>query len=368
MRKRFVPLMVAFAAMAVARRCRKIRPIMSLPALLLLACVPVRAEELVFPQGRFLNLTAVEKRSYARLDFPSGMPLWPARIVAAGTPGWEVPRAALKLIWTTIFPSIFVPAGDYNLVFAGPQPSLQGCANGMITGAGSSCVANCQSTATMDPAEFAIPWKVAAGERYELKAQQIVPAPAPTVVWSGIGCRYGITQPPGHGVADICLTNTSARSGSAAVPVCRSIRFSLTASSQDSEYRRVSAPAATALPPPAVEEPAWLTVTSTPPGAAVRVNDNFFGKTPAKLKLVAGDYTIAIELPGYTTWKRSLKLVSGSQISVNAELAPASPPPPESPPAPPPHAKTVPPPGNSSNPTPAHAARNSFTRGAHEVS
>ena len=63
-----------------------------------------------------------------------------------------------------------------------------------------------------------------------------------------------------------------------------------------------------------------MTVTSTPPGAAVRVNDNFFGETPAKLKLVAGDYTIAIELPGFTIWKRSLKLASGSAISVDARV------------------------------------------------
>jgi hypothetical protein len=367
MRKRFVPLRVAFEARAVARRCR-IRLIVSPPALLLLACVPVRAADLVFPQAQFLHLSRVEKQPYGQLDLPPGvrlLPLWPARIVAAGTPGWNVPPAPPKSIWTALSPSIYVPPGDYSLVFAGPQPWDIGCVNGTTSmGRNRTCTAVCGFTATMDPAEVAIPWKVAAGERYEVKAEVIVRAPAPTVVWSGAGCRYGIVQTPGYGVADFCLTNTSARSGTAAVPVCRSVRFSVTGS-RDS---RTVAASATALPPPAVEEPAWLTVTSTPPGADVRINDNFFGKTPAKVKLVAGDYTIAIELPGFTVWKRSLKLVSGSQISVDAQLAPASPPPPKSPPAPPPHAKAVPPPGNSSNPMPAHAARNSFNGGAHVVS
>ncbi len=342
---------------------------MSLPALLLLACVPVRAEELVFPQGQFLNLSDAEKQSYARLDFPPGLRLWPARIVAAGASTWEVPRAPVKVRWNTLFPSIFVPAGDYNLVFAGPQPWVFGCANETVSmGGNRSCFANCYSTATMDPAEVAIPWKAAAGERYKIKAQQITPAPAPVVVWAGIGCLYQVASQPGHGVANICLTNTSAHHGTAAVPVCRSVRFSLTGSGERSEFAAGSGSTAKALQLPAVQEAAWLTVTSTPPGAAVRVNDNFFGETPAKLKLVAGDYTIAIELPGFTIWKRSLKLASGSAISVDAQLTPATPPPPESPPAPAPSPKPAPPSGNPSNPTPAHAARNSSTGGAHVVS
>ena len=361
---RFVSPMAALAAMATARR-RKIQPTVTLPALFLLACLPVRAEDLVFPQGQFLNFSAVEKRSYARLDFPPALRqvlLWPARIVAAGTPGWVVPRAATRSIWTNAPPSIFVPAGDYNLVFTTLEPWPPGCANGMVSGSRSSCTANCYSIATLDPPEVSLPWKAAAGNRYEIKAQQVVQAPAPAVVWAGMGCLYHIANQPGYGVTDICLTDTSARHGTAAAPVCRSVRISLTGSSQD------RAPAAKAPPLPAGPEPAWLTVTSTPPGAAVRVNDNVSGKTPTKLQLAAGDYTIAIELSGFTTWKRSLKLTSGSAISVDAELAPAAPPPPESPPAPPPHAKAAPPPGKPPNPTPAHTARNSFRRGAHEIS
>ncbi len=321
MRQRFVPFNV-------------------LPAALLLACVPVLAEDLVFPQGQFLNLSTVEKRVYARLDLAAGLRLWPARIVAAGGTVWEVPRPSDKVRWTTVVPSIYVPAGDYSLVLAGTHPWGVGCVNQSIrTGGGSGCAANCSSTAAMDPAEVGMPWKAVEGQLYEIKAQPVVAAPNPAVEWAGSGCLYRISNPSGYGAVEICLANTSARHGTAAIPVCRSIRYSLRAIVEGRQAVAASAPITTAVQAPGVEEPAWLTVTSTPPGATIRVNDNFFGKTPSKIKLAAGDYTIAIESPGFTTWKRSLKLVSGSAISVDAQLGAAAPAPAEPPPAPPPRGK-----------------------------
>ena len=323
----------------------------------LLAGMPLLAEDLVFPQGQFLNLSNSEKRSYARLDFTAGLALrsswlslWPERIVPAGAPAWAVPPVPVKLRWNSLFPSIFVPAGDYNLVFTGAQLAPRGlrsfgCANDTIQmSATTGCSANCNSTAMLDPVEVAIPWKAIAGERYEIQAEQVVRAPLPVVQWVLFdACRYRLASATGYGVADITLTNTSALHGTAAIPVIRSVRFSLTGSGLDTEAGAISAPAAQGLQPSAAAEPAWLTVTSTPSGASIRVNQNIFGKTPAKLKLVAGDYAIAIELPGFTIWKRTLKLVSGSAISVDAQLAPASSPPSESLPPPPPRAQAAPP-------------------------
>jgi hypothetical protein len=319
--------------------------------------VPLLAEDLVFPQGQFLNLSNPEKRSYARLDFTAGLALrsswlslWPERIVPAGAPAWAVPPVPVKLRWNSLFPSIFVPAGEYNLVFTGAQLTQRGlggfgCANNTLPmGNNRLCSANCSSHAVTDPVEVAIPWKAIAGERYEIQAEQVVRAPLPIVEWILFDvCRYRVAPAAGYGVADISLTNTSAHHGKDAIPVIRSVRFSLTGSGLDTEAGAISAPAAQGLQPSAAAEPAWLTVTSTPSGASIRVNQNIFGKTPAKLKLVAGDYAIAIELPGFTIWKRTLKLVSGSAISVDAQLAPASSPPSESLPPPPPRAQAAPP-------------------------
>jgi len=369
-REQAVPVMVCL--------CRKIGRIVLTLAFLLLAWAPCPAQDLVFPQGQFLHLTKTEMQSFARLNFSipfepawkqDRLRLWPVRIVAADGRVWQVPLAPVNN-WKAnsggLFPSIFVPPGDYTLVFTGARlapmwsrGALSGfaCANDtMGMGGNRICEANCSANATMDPVEVAIPWKATAGEHYDLEVRQIVVAPLPAVEWAGVECYYWVADALGYGAADICVTNTSARHGIDSMPVCRSIRFTLSGSSPNGKTVVVPVPAANAAPSSAVPEPAELIVSSTPPGAAIRINDNFFGKTPARLKLVAGDYTIAIDLPGYATWKRSLKLAAGSQITVDAQLAPASPPPPDSPPASPPN--SAPASETPSSKTPAYAARN----------
>jgi hypothetical protein len=348
--------MVTLGWISAALGGRKSRPWAFLFGLFLLMSVPVYAEDLVFPQAQFLNLSSAEKRSYARLDFTAkvqlthtALLLLPDRIVPAGAPAWEVPRPPVKLRWNSMAPSIYVPPGDYTLVFTGSRMAPTGlmnfgCLNQSISmGNNLICASNCTSHAVMDP-EVSIPWKAIAGERYEIQAEQTVRAPLPIVQWAPFNvCRYNVAPAAGYGVADIRLINSSARHGTDAIPIVRSVRFTVTADSLKGATNAGSSPAAQVLQPPAAEEPAELTVTSTPAGASIRVNDNFFGKTPTKLKLVAGDYAISIELPGFTTWKRTLKLVSGSAISVDAQLAPSSSQPPESPPALPPSAHPAPP-------------------------
>jgi len=306
----------------------------------LLAGVPVWAADLVYPQGQFMNLTTAEKRSYARLDFGVGLRIWPARIVKSDHSAWIVPRTPPLSVWKAqLYPSIYVPPGDYVLVFANPMFWPVSCTNA----ASSSCRANycgANLNSLLEQSTVELPWKGAAGERYEVAARLVSPAPQPAVEWAGFGCRYRLALRPGYGIADFCLKQTSSAHGSDAAPQCHSSRFAIenpnagelltepgpeTASSSAGASGQAAAGGAQARPAP--QEPAWLTVTSSPPGAAIQLNGILFGKTPAKLKLVSGEYSIVVEMPGFTGWKRTLKISAGSAISVDAQLAPAAPPP-----------------------------------------
>ena len=307
---------------------------------MLMACLPLGATDLVFPQGQYMSLTSGERRAYARLDFTVGLQVWPARIVKADGSAWKVPATPVPSVWRSpVFPSIYVPPGQYVVEFAGPQFWPTACDNETMQVPGGRCVASCGYgySASTEPAEMTFSWNAAAGERYQLSAKLIVRAPRPTIVWAGVWCRYQITIPSGSGIAELCLQHTSARRGSEAAPHCSSVQYSfghrptgglpgaLSAGSGAAPQAQ-PAPAGEAASPPAAPEPAWLTLTSTPPGAEIRLNGTLFGTTPARLKLVPAEYTIDIELAGFATWKRTLKLASGSAITVDAELAPASPP------------------------------------------
>ena len=67
-----------------------------------------------------------------------------------------------------------------------------------------------------------------------------------------------------------------------------------------------------------------LTVSSTPAGAEVFLNDRSVGVTPVRLPRVrAGSYAIRVELPGYETWTASVRVVANQENRATAPLSPS---------------------------------------------
>jgi len=58
--------------------------------------------------------------------------------------------------------------------------------------------------------------------------------------------------------------------------------------------------------------PSWapVTLTSSPPGANVLVDGRVLATTPAELELTAGERAISVQLAGYNTWQRSIRVVA----------------------------------------------------------
>jgi hypothetical protein len=75
--------------------------------------------------------------------------------------------------------------------------------------------------------------------------------------------------------------------------------------------------------PPAIataEVDATIAIVSAPTGADINVDDAFVGNAPASLKLKPGKHTIKVTKVGYKDWSRQMTALSGSQVSLNAEL------------------------------------------------
>jgi len=70
---------------------------------------------------------------------------------------------------------------------------------------------------------------------------------------------------------------------------------------------------------PAAASNAEIAVTSNPAGADIELDGTFVGNTPSTIGVSAGDHTIDVQKPGYTTWERKIKVTSG-KISLDAEL------------------------------------------------
>jgi hypothetical protein len=62
-----------------------------------------------------------------------------------------------------------------------------------------------------------------------------------------------------------------------------------------------------------------VAVTSNPAGADIEVDGAFVGDTPSTITVSAGDHTISLKKPGFTTWKRTMK-VGGGKIQITADL------------------------------------------------
>ena len=68
------------------------------------------------------------------------------------------------------------------------------------------------------------------------------------------------------------------------------------------------------------QPPTKVTIVSEPDGADVYLDGTFVSSTPATLELSAGNYQVSVRLPGYPDWKRDVRVLSGSEITLRARL------------------------------------------------
>ena len=61
-------------------------------------------------------------------------------------------------------------------------------------------------------------------------------------------------------------------------------------------------------------------VTSNPDGADVYVDGQFYGDSPATLKLKPGKHTIGVRMAGYKNWSRDIATDAGSEAHLSATL------------------------------------------------
>jgi hypothetical protein len=66
-----------------------------------------------------------------------------------------------------------------------------------------------------------------------------------------------------------------------------------------------------------------LTISSTPVGADIYVDQNFVGNTPSTVNAPSGKHSITVRKAGFQDWVREMTL-SGGTITLTAELLPGS--------------------------------------------
>jgi hypothetical protein len=66
--------------------------------------------------------------------------------------------------------------------------------------------------------------------------------------------------------------------------------------------------------------PAKVAIRSTPDGAEIYLDGQMIGSTPSSLELPAGTRELSVRLPGYQDWTRSMRVLSGSEINLDAKL------------------------------------------------
>jgi hypothetical protein len=66
--------------------------------------------------------------------------------------------------------------------------------------------------------------------------------------------------------------------------------------------------------------PAKVAVHSSPDGAEIYLDGQLIGSTPSTVELPAGTHELSVRLSGYQDWTRSMRILSGSEISLEAKL------------------------------------------------
>jgi hypothetical protein len=79
-------------------------------------------------------------------------------------------------------------------------------------------------------------------------------------------------------------------------------------------------PAALTTVAPAAPSTGKLSLSSDPSGADIEIDGSFVGNTPSDLQVAEGEHTIAVKKSGFKDWQRTMKVSSGSNVHLNAEL------------------------------------------------
>ena len=66
-----------------------------------------------------------------------------------------------------------------------------------------------------------------------------------------------------------------------------------------------------------------LSISSTPVGADIYLDQNFVGNTPSTVNVPSGKHSVSVRKPGFQDWVREMNF-SGGTISLSAELVPGS--------------------------------------------
>jgi PEGA domain len=72
--------------------------------------------------------------------------------------------------------------------------------------------------------------------------------------------------------------------------------------------------------PVANSSPTKVQVESNPSGADIEVDGSFVGSTPSEVQVAEGDHIVAVKKAGFNNWERKLKVSSGSNLHLSAEL------------------------------------------------
>lgn len=73
-------------------------------------------------------------------------------------------------------------------------------------------------------------------------------------------------------------------------------------------------------PPPIQPASGKLSIASIPDGADIEVDGNFVGNAPSDVQLPDGDHVVTVKKTGFKDWQRKLKVNSGSNVHLQAEL------------------------------------------------
>lgn len=66
--------------------------------------------------------------------------------------------------------------------------------------------------------------------------------------------------------------------------------------------------------------PARVAVHSSPMGAEIYLDGQLIGSTPSTVEMPAGTHEVSVKLSGYQDWSRNLRVLSGSEINLDANL------------------------------------------------
>ncbi len=75
---------------------------------------------------------------------------------------------------------------------------------------------------------------------------------------------------------------------------------------------------------PAKEAAGSVNVTTTPDGAEVFVDEQFYGNSPVTLKLKPGKHSVRVKMSGYKDWSRELSTDAAAEARLNAVLEKAN--------------------------------------------